>query len=266
MGGKIGMKSGKRIYQLKENYFDKWSHNMAYILGFISADGSITGGYSLTIMLHKKDIEVLQFMISEICPQIPIRELREKYVKISFNSIAMINSLQKYNVVPNKSKIINFDFDIPNKYFGDYLRGVFDGDGCVMCRNNTIESTFASGSLKFLQALRKRAGNIGYISKQSSRKETWICYRWAMSKTDTLKLRDMMYPSNGFALSRKKNKFFSDFYIPSDRWWTKEQIAYLRKHFQSRTPGTLDLIAKELGKSYKSVNCKASRLGLRAIA
>ncbi|GLV64249.1 hypothetical protein Bmyc01_29190 [Bacillus mycoides] len=33
--------SWKRKYDLKENYFKTWSNNMAYILGFIAADGVI---------------------------------------------------------------------------------------------------------------------------------------------------------------------------------------------------------------------------------
>ena len=33
--------SWKRKYELKEDYFKTWSNNMAYILGFIVADGVI---------------------------------------------------------------------------------------------------------------------------------------------------------------------------------------------------------------------------------
>ncbi|PHB57056.1 hypothetical protein COE91_05560 [Bacillus toyonensis] len=33
--------SWKRKYDLKEDYFKTWSNNMAYILGFIAADGVI---------------------------------------------------------------------------------------------------------------------------------------------------------------------------------------------------------------------------------
>ena len=33
--------SWKRKYDINENYFKTWSNNMAYILGFIAADGVI---------------------------------------------------------------------------------------------------------------------------------------------------------------------------------------------------------------------------------
>ncbi|MCS0543029.1 hypothetical protein NXY55_23920, partial [Aeromonas veronii] len=35
--------SWKRQYTLNEHYFKEWSNNMAYILGFILADGCISG-------------------------------------------------------------------------------------------------------------------------------------------------------------------------------------------------------------------------------
>ena len=54
---------GKRIYELNEDYFETWSHEMAYILGFISADGSINKQKtSLSIELQMRDKKVLEFI------------------------------------------------------------------------------------------------------------------------------------------------------------------------------------------------------------
>ena len=35
--------SGKRIYKINEDFFNKWSSQMAYILGFTCADGNVYG-------------------------------------------------------------------------------------------------------------------------------------------------------------------------------------------------------------------------------
>jgi hypothetical protein len=49
----------KRIYDVKEDYFETWSHEMAYILGFISADGGVNKQQtSLSIELQMRDKEV----------------------------------------------------------------------------------------------------------------------------------------------------------------------------------------------------------------
>jgi intein/homing endonuclease len=139
----------KRLYKVKENYFDNWSHNMAYILGFITADGSVEARGVLSVELAEKDIEVLEFIRNEISPQSPIKITKKKgkrYIRLRINSTQIISSLQQYSIIPNKTYLVKLNFDIPRNYLGDYLRGLFDGDGWVHCRRNTIESGIVSKS------------------------------------------------------------------------------------------------------------------------
>lgn len=60
-----------------ENYFSNIdTPNKAYILGFIAADGSIGGKYDnkLSIEVHEKDADVLNFILSEINPSLTITD------------------------------------------------------------------------------------------------------------------------------------------------------------------------------------------------
>lgn len=47
--------SWKRKYDITENYFKMWSNNMAYILGFIAADGVIQKKINVSVY-HKKKV------------------------------------------------------------------------------------------------------------------------------------------------------------------------------------------------------------------
>ncbi len=51
--------SWKRKYTLKEDYFKKWSNNMAYILGFFIADGTITRDLQ-TVSISQKEKYILE--------------------------------------------------------------------------------------------------------------------------------------------------------------------------------------------------------------
>ena len=67
-GERLGLKQNRNYPRLavNEDYFKKWSSEMAYILGFILADGCIIEGthkgYSgaLKFGVHPKDIDILE--------------------------------------------------------------------------------------------------------------------------------------------------------------------------------------------------------------
>lgn len=63
---KLFRNKSKPRLRVNENYFKKWSHRMAYILGFILADGCIVKpkrlghGDVLKFGVHVKDIDILE--------------------------------------------------------------------------------------------------------------------------------------------------------------------------------------------------------------
>jgi LAGLIDADG-like domain/WhiA LAGLIDADG-like domain len=250
---------GKRIYDVKEDYFETWSHEMAYILGFISADGSINKEKtSLAIELQMRDKEVLEFIQRQISPTAPIKTTKKKereYCRLRINSKKLIQSLRKYNVVPNKTFTIRIDFDIPKEFLGDYVRGLFDGDGWITCRRNTIEFGICSGSNQFLDDIKHK---IKYGRVRVKHKGKFITYILDAEANSAIAIRDLMYASGGFALQRKKTIFYSNFYTPSPRWWTKEQVQYLKEHYGE----PLQTVADALGKSYKATSKKIWKLKL----
>lgn len=233
---------------------------MAYILGFISADGSVNKQKtSLSIELQMRDKEVLEFIRQQITPTAPIKITKKKgreYCRLRINSVKLIQSLQKYNVVPNKTFTIRLDFDIPQQFIGDYVRGLFDGDGWITCRRNTVEFGICSGSKQFIEDLFSLI-KTGRIRTMNSRRRKSL-YVLDAEANSAITIRDIMYSSGGFALKRKKDIFFSNFHIPSIRWWTPEQIQYLTKHYGE----PLQTVADAIGKSYKAISKKIWELKL----
>lgn len=189
---------------------------MAYILGFIMADGSVsnTGShYRLEIGLNIKDIAILEFIRSEIYPEAkfsyrnkPSKNSISNGVRVRFFSKELVSDLINLNVIPRKTGKEKLP-EIPEEYFSDYLRGYFDGDGCIHSRRrkvNTWEHTVSivCASKDFLEELRDKSEvNFGSIITDSS----W--YIWRFCKRDNvLCFRNYIYKNPGFSLSRKRDK------------------------------------------------------------
>jgi len=201
-------------YDVVDDFFDTWSHDMAYILGFLTADGCISrdGGQScVRASIHQRDIALLEYMRSCICPDKPIeRNPKRTVVELRWSSQHQVKILeQNFGLVSRKSLIIRCQFDIPSIYFGDYLRGLFDGDGSYSLNKQwskpRLRSTLYSGSKDFLLDIQEKVGPYGSIH----RKPGGGCYSWVLAHQDSLRLRDIVYYNHsGFSLKRKRDFLF----------------------------------------------------------
>jgi len=57
-------KKDKRKHSVNDNFFKKWSHNMAYILGFWWTDGWIERDKRFGICQNTKDVYLLKLISS----------------------------------------------------------------------------------------------------------------------------------------------------------------------------------------------------------
>ena len=136
--GKVG-----RIYQYNENYFESIdSPNKAYWLGFLASDGCIAHHDkdnrqdSIRLNLQSCDCEILEKLNKELKTTKPIvyytrKSDGGKYVGVEFSSNKMSSDLQKYNLGYRKTYDYIFPDMIEEKYYRDFIRGFFDGDGCI---------------------------------------------------------------------------------------------------------------------------------------
>lgn len=152
-----------------EDFFKKWSPEMAYVLGFFAADGNMSphsngGRYIEFTSCDKELIEKIRHLIKsnhKISGR--IRSINQKNAyRIQIGSMVLYGDLISLGLTPNKSLTVKFP-KIPADYLSDFVRGYFDGDGCVYFRKNrakdrgklrwVFQTRFTSGSKKFLDGL-----------------------------------------------------------------------------------------------------------------
>lgn len=169
---RLGLKKDKYTYN--HNYFENIdTPDKAYWLGFIYADGGVsinkkTNSCELSIKLQASDCEHLRKFNQALNGNVSVTfdtrkcNLNDKIYntcQIRFYSSKLVNDLGKYGVIPNKTLSIRFP-NINQKYYNDFIRGYFDGDGCI-CENkkkngkSSIAVNFACGTTDFLEDLRK---------------------------------------------------------------------------------------------------------------
>jgi hypothetical protein len=131
----------RRRYHLNEDFFAKINtEKKAYVLGLLSADGTINTR-SVWLMLHAKDEHILH----EVCEAMgsnarifertfPDRADWGPYKFVYFGSQKLVSDLASHGVGRRKSLTLQFP-KLPKKLERHYLRGLFDGDGCIRERS-----------------------------------------------------------------------------------------------------------------------------------
>lgn len=152
----------------------KWSANLAYAIGLIARDGSLSKD-GRHIDLTSKDLDQLNAFKNildlkvKIAPKSDGRSDR-KYYRVQFGNVKLYRFLIKIGLMPNKSKMLG-SLKIPNRFFRDFLRGHFDGDGSSYSywdkrwkSSFMLYLRFTSASSKHLQWLRDQITiNLGIV-------------------------------------------------------------------------------------------------------
>lgn len=136
----IEAKQDGRKYPCNDFFFKVQSHNMAYILGFIAADGYISKKENcISIELQECDKELLEDIKRITGVTRPIKsQLRKngKYTATLRNwSKEWKDDLRHYGIIPKKTFTLTPPDLLAPEYRIDYIRGYFDGDGSIYTLN-----------------------------------------------------------------------------------------------------------------------------------
>lgn len=195
-----------------ENFFKKWSPEMAYILGFFAADGCMIKNNrgAHYVEFHITDKDILLKIRSSLKSNHKIAERNshgKKSYRLQIGSKKMFGDLISLGMIPNKSNSLDF-LGISDFYFKDFARGYFDGDGNVyISKKNYLLSGFTCGSRKFLEKFHLRLKALVKLSGGSLfARETY--YRLYYSTKDSCKLYKYMYNTQSdLFIVRKKLVF-----------------------------------------------------------
>ena len=206
----------ERKYHFNENYFKNMNSNVAYIVGFLAADGTIASNSNcVKLTLAQKDAELLEKIKKELEFDGPVKYTTTSkgfdIATLEINSAVYKEDLKKYNVVPQKTFTFSIPETIPEEYLIDFIRGYWDGDGTICTAGKSaIRSSLCSARKETLEQiltfLEKRYG-IPRVSIQEQMRSN-VLYYIQYSNNSTRKLfKAFYYKDNILYLERKYKKF-----------------------------------------------------------
>lgn len=150
----VGIKKNYPLKQSKfsidENYFNSFSSQMAYWLGFIAADGNIgirsENSKYFKFVLKEEDYKAVEKLKNDLKFTGNINKFIHHVNKKSFGCVSLqifsktlVEQLEKYGIVPRKSyKNIHFLSYIPQDFKKFFCFGFMDGDGHVGAKGESL--------------------------------------------------------------------------------------------------------------------------------
>jgi hypothetical protein len=222
-------------YYYNKDYFETIdTPEKAYWLGFLYADGCINSFYkndelrtmNLEISLCYKDRNHLQKFADCLESNVPIHDkiscFKDKKYKASRINICckkMCYDLIRLNCTPKKTFNISFPDDsiVPYIYKRDFLRGFFDGDGCIcttLANGNphiVLNITGIAGMLESISAFLIKEKVLRVIPKIHHDKRSCACSMYLYGTDTNKEILDYLYKDSTVYLDRKYKKYI-DFY------------------------------------------------------
>lgn len=202
----------KEKYPLNNDYFKIESPNMAYILGILASDGTIKKDRNeIKLTLQRDDKEILEKIYKELEMRREIKDYEDrkghKNSSLVISSSTIKKDLAKYGIIPQKTFNLVFPKNLNKKYWIDYIRGFFDGDGCI-CQKNDGHVMFSlyCACKEFLLDI----VNFLYQEYDIPRKDIYKhgnIYKIEYSKKATEQIYNILYTPNSLFMKRKKDKF-----------------------------------------------------------
>lgn len=194
-----------------------WSGDLAYVIGLITTDGSLSidGRH---INLTSKDIEQIKTFARILNLKNKIENKKSSYnpkgsyYQIQFGNVKFYQFLLSIGLTPNKTKTLG-PLGVPDKFFADFLRGHLDGDGYTYSYwDKRWKSSFmfyigfVSASRSHLEWIQEKVQSLYLICgkiKYSGKSTFQLIY----SKRGALPLIEKLYHSNMVSsLARKRFK------------------------------------------------------------
>lgn len=152
-------KLGIKYLSYDNAYFDNIdSPTKAYWLGFLYADGYVTTNNRWGLELQLSDSNHLKHLLEELKYNGEMKTRIKNgnsscYVLI--NNANMHDSLVKNGVIMNKTNALSFPDEtiLPIEYTNCFIRGFYDGDGCVSYSDISKEISFVCKSNDFIMKL-----------------------------------------------------------------------------------------------------------------
>lgn len=193
-----------------------WSPNLAYAVGLIATDGCLSSD-GRHIDFTSKDRQLVATFAdclkikNKIATKASGSSGKQSAYHIQFGDIHFYRWLLRVGLTPRKSKTIGA-LQISKRYFRDFLRGCFDGDGTIYAywdrrwpNSYMYYLQVSSASIPFLQWLQK---NILDLTGENGRiQPAGRCFQLVFAKKATRAIFDKMFYSRAVPhLERKRRR------------------------------------------------------------
>lgn len=218
---------GKK-YKVNEDIFSKIdTAEKAYWLGFIAADGNVRtnpypneklikkpGNYMLRIKLKYADKNHLEKFRRFLGSDVPIKGHwdttaygRHKFATIIIGRKKIVEDLGNWGIIENKTFQLNFP-NIFKKYYSDFIRGYFDGDGSLYSSSGKgkkqLKFEICSGTKSFLEKLQQILISKLKLNKTKLMKRMGTNYRFSYGgNVQVLKIFNYLLQNSSVKLERK---------------------------------------------------------------
>jgi len=214
--------NNRRQININVDYFENIdSHEKAYILGYMIADGNIGKNLNaIKFTCKKEDMEILEKLKEELGSEHKISI--QKYGKNSFkpdaekavfvfSSKKMKEDLNNLGIFPNKTKTVCVP-KIDDVFVNSLILGIFDGDGCFYIderRAKRVElsitcNNFVCDYIKsiFEEKFNAKVGEQRRMGSSSKVKSIRIS-----SYVSVLRIMNWLYKDSSIFLKRKREKY-----------------------------------------------------------
>lgn len=214
----------------EDNYFEKIdTPNKAYIFGFLWADGTIyTNTHKIKLELQKDDLEILEKIKRELKWTGEIKTILNKEGKsyrpketisyrMALTNKKIVDDLAKKGFKTHReSSPLPYKF-VPRKYLLDFIRGYFDGNGCISFKNiekNVLKNLTISicGGTTIIHnigtILTENYGlHVVYHRRRKNNPDNDTLY--ISRKNDCVRFLNLIYENSSLHLQRKYQKFLT---------------------------------------------------------
>lgn len=228
-------------HKLPDKDFE-WVSSLAYVVGLIATDGSISAsGRHITMLSSDKELlrtfcQCLHLSPKKIKQRSPTGFCTDpnhsyKYkpaYRIQFGNVQLYRWLVRIGIFPNKTYTLGA-IKVPDIYFRDCFRGELDGDGSIytyidryLTHKNPsyiyqrLYVKFYSASEKHMKWLQQKTHQLlgvkgALIEEQTKRKNRAPLWRLKYSKKESIRLLNWIYYQSNLPCLKRKYKIAKPF-------------------------------------------------------
>lgn len=207
-------------YHFNEHWLDELDcAEKFYFLGFFAADGCNSKKYNnVKIKLQTGDLELLEKFKVLLESDRPIYNVHQKETKNRKESFAVnfeltskyfCEKLEELGLSERKTYTLQLPDYIPDKYFRDYVRGLFDGDGNISVSyiNKPKGLSSIAGNPKFLLQVKEKLEKFLSVHVVYQEKNENCGYIKINRQEDLKVFLDWMYKDSNLYMERKYQKY-----------------------------------------------------------